>query len=102
MIRYCRLLLYLVVFVFVYVFFCLFFFSSRRRHTRCALVTGVQTCALPICAALIAVLTGAIPTFIQLAEARINRDVRTRQTQSLVTGAAVDGVITLPTDLRAV
>src|SRR3546814_18774695 len=32
------------------VFGCLvcFFFSSRRRHTRCALVTGVQTCALPI------------------------------------------------------
>src|SRR3546814_20180769 len=25
------------------------FFSSRRRNTRCALVTGVQTCALPIC-----------------------------------------------------
>src|SRR3546814_8229831 len=31
---------------FVILFF--FFFSSRRRHTRCALVTGVQTCALPI------------------------------------------------------
>src|SRR3546814_19885709 len=31
-------------------YFYLFFFSSRRRHTRCALVTGVQTCALPICA----------------------------------------------------
>src|SRR3546814_9330446 len=31
-------------------FFFVFFFSSRRRHTRCALVTGVQTCALPICA----------------------------------------------------
>src|SRR3546814_6056687 len=30
----------------MYVLF--FFFSSRRRHTRCALVTGVQTCALPI------------------------------------------------------
>src|SRR3546814_4486364 len=29
-------------------FMSLFFFSSRRRHTRCALVTGVQTCALPI------------------------------------------------------
>src|SRR3546814_10450407 len=29
-----------------------FFFSSRRRHTRCALVTGVQTCALPIYASL--------------------------------------------------
>src|SRR3546814_955420 len=28
-----------------------FFFSSRRRHTRCALVTGVQTSALPICCA---------------------------------------------------
>src|SRR3546814_2942240 len=26
----------------------MFFLSSRRRHTRCALVTGVQTCALPI------------------------------------------------------
>src|SRR3546814_2433858 len=31
----------------------LFFFSSRRRHTSCALVTGVQTCALPICPGLI-------------------------------------------------
>src|SRR3546814_4515845 len=30
------------------VLFFFFFFSSRRRHTRCALVTGVQTCALPI------------------------------------------------------
>src|SRR3546814_7121701 len=29
---------------------CHFFFSSRIRHTRCALVTGVQTCALPISA----------------------------------------------------
>src|SRR3546814_4094561 len=34
----------IVCFVLLY-----FFFSSRRRHTRCALVTGVQTCALPIC-----------------------------------------------------
>src|SRR3546814_1042300 len=34
--------------VFCCVFFFFFFFSSRRRHTRCALVTGVQTCALPI------------------------------------------------------
>src|SRR3546814_1799091 len=31
-------------------FLVFFFFSSRRRHTRCALVTGVQTCALPISA----------------------------------------------------
>src|SRR3546814_1832817 len=32
----------------MYRFVLLFFFSSRRRHTICALVTGVQTCALPI------------------------------------------------------
>src|SRR3546814_20611781 len=35
----------------IYIWCCrifFFFFSSRRRHTRCALVTGVQTCALPI------------------------------------------------------
>src|SRR3546814_1897064 len=39
---------YLLVlfFLFLYFFFC--FFSSRRRHTSCALLTGVQTCALPI------------------------------------------------------
>src|SRR3546814_9650819 len=36
------------VYVLCLCFFLLFFFSSRRRHTRCALVTGVQTCALPI------------------------------------------------------
>src|SRR3546814_1481774 len=37
----------------LWVFFSAFLFSSRRRHTRCALVTGVQTCALPICFVLI-------------------------------------------------
>src|SRR3546814_8928505 len=35
-------------FYFLWLFSVVFFFSSRRRHTRCALVTGVQTCALPI------------------------------------------------------
>src|SRR3546814_8509194 len=39
--------------------FCVFFFSSRRRHTRCALVTGVQTCALPISAGAGAAAAGA-------------------------------------------
>src|SRR3546814_5975086 len=38
----------LIMSVSIFIFCCLFFFSSRRRHTRCALVTGVQTCALPI------------------------------------------------------
>src|SRR3546814_7448756 len=40
-----------MLYILLYVISCLcvfFFFSSRRRHTRCALVTGVQTCALPI------------------------------------------------------
>src|SRR3546814_4853783 len=36
----------LLIFNFIWSLY--FFFSSRRRHTRCALVTGVQTCALPI------------------------------------------------------
>src|SRR3546814_2422485 len=39
--------------------FRLFCFSSRRRHTRCALVTGVQTCALPILIREIVATTGA-------------------------------------------
>src|SRR3546814_5028368 len=38
----------LLVSLVFFVFCIFFFFSSRRRHTRCALVTGVQTCALPI------------------------------------------------------
>src|SRR3546814_8110983 len=51
------MLMYLLLVVFnqrvsfVCLLFCLcFFFSSRRRHTRCALVTGVQTCARPVVA----------------------------------------------------
>src|SRR3546814_4516560 len=35
-------------YLFVFVEVVAFCFSSRRRHTRCALVTGVQTCALPL------------------------------------------------------
>src|SRR3546814_3336324 len=41
-------ILYDISFRVISVCVCIFFFSSRRRHTRCALVTGVQTCALPI------------------------------------------------------
>src|SRR3546814_2245730 len=50
-----------------------FFFSSRRRHTRCALVTGVQTCALPI-----------YVRFVTMDDYRIFRDVGLR-------GLALDG-----------
>src|SRR3546814_3682524 len=53
---YCSVSVYLLVYVLfsvyswmsVHCLYSFFFFSSRRRHTRCALVTGVQTCALPI------------------------------------------------------
>src|SRR3546814_292246 len=38
-----------------------FLFSSRRRHTRCALVTGVQTCALPISQAEVEWVSGKVP-----------------------------------------
>src|SRR3546814_3914004 len=41
-----------------------FFFSSRRRHTRCALVTGVQTCALPIWALLLLGVPGTAKTWV--------------------------------------
>src|SRR3546814_9527021 len=44
----------------------MFFFSSRRRHTRCALVTGVQTCALPILMRRAGTLSG--PEFAELGE----------------------------------
>src|SRR3546814_1179263 len=39
----------IIILKIIFLVIVLFFFSSRRRHTRCALVTGVQTCALPIC-----------------------------------------------------
>src|SRR3546814_3148496 len=41
-------LCFMCLLLYSYDLFYFFFFSSRRRHTRCALVTGVQTCALPI------------------------------------------------------
>src|SRR3546814_1121181 len=57
----------------VYLFVC-FFFSSRRRHTRCALVTGVQTCALPIsCEDLRAVLDGYDAAAIDAASAKVGQ-----------------------------
>src|SRR3546814_2728247 len=51
-----------------------FFFSSRRRHTRCALVTGVQTCALPISFALGQVIKPA--TFNRILEKIGDSDIR--------------------------
>src|SRR3546814_1948243 len=53
----CMLMLYLL-------WLLIFFFSSRRRHTRCALVTGVQTCALPISSIYLMALLGAVATLL--------------------------------------
>src|SRR3546814_7104174 len=46
----------------------MFFFSSRRRHTRCALVTGVQTCALPIWREVHLHVTGRIESRVMMAD----------------------------------
>src|SRR3546814_11459220 len=61
-----------------------FFLSSRRRHTRCALVTGVQTCALPIC------LTGAYAIAVFCAD-EPHRVVGARQGSPLVVGCSQQG-----------
>src|SRR3546814_4099832 len=65
------------------IFFCFmmfFFFSSRRRHTRCALVTGVQTCALPI------FLRGEYPQIFGGARVRQYGFLGIRQTRWIVGG----------------
>src|SRR3546814_2658442 len=59
--------------------FDIFFFSSRRRHTRGALVTGVQTCALPIYKRILAAHMAAVKQTMtwaekNLAEARVHVD----------------------------
>src|SRR3546814_7349527 len=70
-------------------FLCVFFFSSRRRHTRCALVTGVQTCALPI-------LLGPILESFQL---RMNRNCAIRMERGATMGPEGDLEVGLRLDL---
>src|SRR3546814_2558677 len=53
------MLCFLLMFCVMWCYCSIFFFSSRRRHTSCALVTGVQTCALPISAAVAAAVAGS-------------------------------------------
>src|SRR3546814_1562715 len=50
----------------------MFFFSIRRRHTRCALVTGVQTCALPISTGNIAACPSPYAANMQIAAASLS------------------------------
>src|SRR3546814_2153300 len=66
--------------------FC-FFFSSRRRHTRCALVTGVQTCALPISSSSRrksgSHAQGKIPTFVGMTACSSRLDLALKSLPSL-------------------
>src|SRR3546814_1738966 len=50
-----------------------FLFSSRRRHTRCALVTGVQTCALPICLVACAIDPQPIAAWLERGQVQLDR-----------------------------
>src|SRR3546814_7599045 len=62
----------------IYVCFFFFFFSSRRRHTRCALVTGVQTCALPIFSWLTSAAKRSIASILRYSAAVISRSTPER------------------------
>src|SRR3546814_2368062 len=72
--------------------FIFFFFSSRRRHTRCALVTGVQTCALPISGQHIA----ALRALAEAVDAAYGRHLTINATGAT---AALLGDIGVPTEL---
>src|SRR3546814_8144160 len=74
-----------------------FFFSIRRRHTSCELVTGVQTCALPISenpGARIGPLAGNLATLMQEEELRANLDLGGRDGVEIIISATGD-----PTEL---
>src|SRR3546814_7967062 len=67
---------------------CGFFFSSRRRHTMCALVTGVQTCALPIFVATLNYLPHDEETEIVLAKSPDYDNAEGRETISAMVALA--------------
>src|SRR3546814_20289968 len=68
-----------------------FFFSSRRRHTRCALVTGVQTCALPIFAeATVRSRQEGLRVAARRLEAGVTSALDFRQAESLLTQAETE------------
>src|SRR3546814_3198014 len=79
-----------------------FFFSSRRRHTRCALVTGVQTCALPICQHVVAGLDTRVEVNqadsavsaakVQLSQAKTNASLLRHQLAALIGAGPSRGV----------
>src|SRR3546814_9623160 len=64
------------------------FFSSRRRHTRCALVTGVQACALPICFNRAEVVDQNFIEFVQLWQGEVR--AAPRDSEAVLPGSALD------------
>src|SRR3546814_2909415 len=66
----------------------MFVFSSRRRHTRCALVTGVQTCALPICKIISPAEYAEMTEFAAQVETRLKRLPQKTAKPNLVARAA--------------
>src|SRR3546814_19410994 len=81
----------------------LFFFSSRRRHTRCALVTGVQTCALPIFRSICAGPSAPSVRWRHVATNRENHIMRPIRVKLLaaVTPLAIVAALVLPTTAHA-
>src|SRR3546814_9791588 len=75
----------------------LFFVSSRRRHTRCALVTGVQTCALPIFAGCALAAITYFPAF-QMLTAAANPAMAAAQAHAAVTVTADPGACSFQFD----
>src|SRR3546814_1074438 len=80
------------------------FFSSRRRHTRCALVTGVQTCALPIWTRGVRVSCGVSPAHLLLSDiaigafrtyARLSPPLRSEDDRLATIEAVRDGTVDL-------
>src|SRR3546814_2247938 len=78
-------------------FGCVFvFFSSRRRHTRCALVTGVQTCALPISGVGVLFITHDLRVAAQICDT-----IMVMQRGVVVETGAADVVLTQPAHDRS-
>src|SRR3546814_2864251 len=80
------------------------FFSSRRRHTRCALVTGVQTCALPISPILslvLVVFTILAALFVRPFILRRSRMVREREETHATMSGHVSDVVSNMAIVRA-
>src|SRR3546814_8519193 len=76
----------------VFILFSSFFFSSRRRHTRCVLVTGVQTCALPISISIRPSITAPAPTCAPAHEgASREAEGRRQDAYRRLSGAATQG-----------